>query len=86
MTITIAPPWDGRPSRRAVLAVTGLSGLALAAGSKGAFGAAAENVLKVGFVSPRTGALAGFGQTDGYVPRPRPQGARERAQDRRQDL
>ena len=23
--------------------------------------------MKVGFVSPRTGALAGFGQTDGYV-------------------
>ena len=24
-------------------------------------------MLKVGFVSPRTGALGGFGQTDGYV-------------------
>ena len=67
MTITNAAPFDGRPSRRAVLAVTGLSGLALVAGSKGAFGAAADNVLRVGFVSPRTGALAGFGQTDGYV-------------------
>ena len=27
----------------------------------------AANELKVGFVSPRTGPLAGFGQTDGYV-------------------
>ncbi len=29
--------------------------------------AAADATLKVGFISPRTGALAGFGQTDGYV-------------------
>ena len=27
----------------------------------------AEATLKVGFVSPRTGALGGFGETDGYV-------------------
>jgi branched-chain amino acid transport system substrate-binding protein len=51
------------PSRRAVLAATG----ALALGAGRPARAAAENVLKVGFVSPRTGALAGFGQTDGYV-------------------
>ena len=39
----------------------------LSLGARGAFAAGAENVLKVGFISPRTGALGGFGQTDGYV-------------------
>ncbi len=29
--------------------------------------ALAADVLKVGFISPRTGPLAGFGETDGYV-------------------
>ena len=54
-----------KPSRRKVLA--GAGGLAIAAASRGSFAAGAENSLKVGFISPRTGALAGFGQTDGYV-------------------
>ena len=53
-------------SRRDFMAA-GLGGLALATGTRGAYAAGAENVLKVGFISPRTGALAGFGQTDGYV-------------------
>ena len=53
------------PSRRAVLA--GTAGLALSATSRGAFAAGPENTLRVGFISPRTGALAGFGQTDGYI-------------------
>ena len=47
--------------RRAVLA--GAGALAL----MGRNAAAASRTLKVGFVSPRTGALAGFGQTDGHV-------------------
>jgi branched-chain amino acid transport system substrate-binding protein len=51
-------------SRRHVIA--GAAGLAVAAGGGRAF-AASETVLRIGFVSPRTGALAGFGQTDGYV-------------------
>ena len=55
------------PSRRALLAGAGAGGLALAMGGRGAFAAGAENVLKIGFISPRTGALAGFGETDGYV-------------------
>jgi branched-chain amino acid transport system substrate-binding protein len=55
------------PSRRDVLAIAGAGGLALTLGGRGAFAAGAENVLKIGFVSPRTGALAGFGETDGYV-------------------
>ena len=33
----------------------------------GAFAANSENVLKIGFISPRTGPLGSFGQTDGYV-------------------
>lgn len=54
-------------SRRDLIAAAGLGGLALATGARSAFAAGADNVLKVGFISPRTGALAGFGQTDGYV-------------------
>jgi len=57
----------GGPSRRQLLAAAGAGGLALGLGGRGAFAAGAENVLKIGFVSPRTGALAGFGETDGYV-------------------
>ncbi len=52
-------------SRRRVLGAAGAGGLAAAVGRR-AF-AAADTTLKVGFISPRTGALAGFGQTDGYV-------------------
>jgi branched-chain amino acid transport system substrate-binding protein len=54
-------------SRRQVLAAAGAGGAALAAGWRPTNAAAAENVLKIGFISPRTGALAGFGETDGYV-------------------
>jgi len=54
-------------SRRQLLASAGAGGLALSLGGRGAFAAGAENVLKIGFISPRTGALAGFGETDGYV-------------------
>ncbi len=54
-------------SRRQLLANAGAGGLALSVGGRGAFAAGAENVLKIGFISPRTGALAGFGETDGYV-------------------
>ncbi len=55
----------GGLSRRGVIAAAG--GLALAGTTRRGFAAGAENVLKIGFVSPRTGALAGFGETDGYV-------------------
>jgi branched-chain amino acid transport system substrate-binding protein len=56
---------QGNVTRRGLIAASG--GLALGAVARGRFAAAAENTLKVGFVSPRTGALAGFGETDGYV-------------------
>jgi branched-chain amino acid transport system substrate-binding protein len=54
-------------SRRGLMLAAGATGLAAAARPYGAFAAGAEATLKVGFVSPRTGALGGFGQTDGYV-------------------
>jgi branched-chain amino acid transport system substrate-binding protein len=53
-------------SRREVMAAAGAGSVALAVGRGRAF-AAPDKVLKVGFVSPRTGALGGFGETDGYV-------------------
>ena len=54
-------------SRRNLLLSAGATSLALASGSRRAFAAGAENTLRVGFISPRTGPLGGFGQTDGYV-------------------
>ncbi len=54
-------------SRRGLILSAGAAGLAAASGPRGAYAAGAEAKLKVGFISPRTGALGGFGQTDGYV-------------------
>ena len=53
-------------SRRGLLLSAGAAGLVVS-GPRGVFAAGAESSLKVGFISPRTGALGGFGQTDGYV-------------------
>lgn len=52
-------------NRRHFLAGTAAAGLVLTAGGRVAF--AQDATLKVGFISPRTGPLGGFGQTDGYV-------------------
>src|SRR5580658_4588611 len=52
-------------SRRQV--ILGAGGIALAGSSRAWAAAEPQNTLKVGFVSPRTGPLAGFGKTDGYV-------------------
>ena len=54
-------------SRRGVIASAAAAGLAAAARPYGAFAAGPEATLKVGFISPRTGKLGGFGETDGYV-------------------
>jgi len=54
-------------SRRALIVSAGAAGLVAAARPHGAFAAGPEATLKVGFISPRTGALGGFGETDGYV-------------------
>ncbi|RWE73737.1 ABC transporter substrate-binding protein [Mesorhizobium sp.] len=53
-------------SRRQFIATSVAGGAALAFGRVKAFAQSADT-LKVGFVSPRTGPLAGFGETDGYV-------------------
>ena len=59
---------SGAPmSRRGLIVSAGAAGLAAAARPYGAFAAGPEATLKVGFVSPRTGKLAGFGETDGYM-------------------
>ncbi|HLW90745.1 MAG TPA: ABC transporter substrate-binding protein [Roseiarcus sp.] len=57
----------GSLTRRQALVTAGAGGLALAASWRSAKAAGATDVLKIGFISPRTGALAGFGETDGYV-------------------
>ncbi|MDO6966556.1 branched-chain amino acid transport system substrate-binding protein [Rhizobium alvei] len=54
----------GGLTRREMLAASAVTSAALAFGIKPAF---AADTLKVGFISPRTGPLAGFGETDGYV-------------------
>ncbi|MEK1929650.1 MAG: ABC transporter substrate-binding protein, partial [Pararhizobium sp.] len=53
-------------TRRSFIAATAAGGAALALSGRTAF-AQNGDTLKVGFISPRTGPLAGFGQTDGYV-------------------
>jgi branched-chain amino acid transport system substrate-binding protein len=63
--MTMIPGSGGTLSRRSLIAAA--AGGAMLAGGRHGFAAGAENVLKIGFISPRTGALAGFGQTDGYV-------------------
>ena len=56
------------PSRRTVLGAGGAVGLTLLnPGSIFAQGADAANTIRVGFMSPRTGRLASFGEADGYV-------------------
>lgn len=52
-------------SRRHFIATSAASGLALGMGAR-AFGQGAAT-LKIGFISPRTGPLGGFGEGDGYV-------------------
>ncbi|WP_349961220.1 ABC transporter substrate-binding protein [Rhizobium sp. ZPR3] len=52
-------------TRRDFMTAAAAGTTALAFGGRKAF--AADDTLKVGFVSPRTGPLGGFGETDGYV-------------------
>jgi branched-chain amino acid transport system substrate-binding protein len=56
----------GGVSRRQFIATSIAGGAALGLSRGKAFAQAADT-LKVGFVSPRTGPLGGFGETDGYV-------------------
>lgn len=55
----------GGLTRRDFMAAAAAGTTALAFGGREAF--AADDTLKVGFISPRTGPLGGFGETDGYV-------------------
>ncbi|OJY78581.1 MULTISPECIES: ABC transporter substrate-binding protein [unclassified Rhizobium] len=52
-------------TRRDFMTAAAAGTSALAFGGRRAF--AADDTLKVGFISPRTGPLGGFGETDGYV-------------------
>ncbi len=52
-------------TRRDLMTAAAAGTAALAFGGRRAF--AADDTLKVGFISPRTGPLGGFGETDGYV-------------------
>ncbi len=53
-------------SRRRFIAASAATGAVLALSRRGAFAADAPK-LKIGFISPVTGALAGFGEGDAYV-------------------
>ncbi|MBB3660592.1 branched-chain amino acid transport system substrate-binding protein [Rhizobium sp. BK650] len=53
-------------TRRSFMATTMAGGTALALSGRRAL-AESSDTLKVGFISPRTGPLGGFGETDGYV-------------------
>lgn len=57
-----------QPSRREVLGGTGAVGLLLLnPGSIFAQGADGANTIRVGFISPRTGPLASFGEADAFI-------------------
>jgi len=64
---------SSKAKNRANLAITrrsfmaGATAAATSGLTRSAFSADAEKRIKVGFISPRTGALAGFGQSDGYI-------------------
>ncbi len=60
--LTNAARW----TRRGFIASTAAAGAALAIGGHTTYAAAADT-LKVGFISPRTGPLGGFGEGDGYI-------------------
>lgn len=56
----------GHLTRRSLLA-TGAAGLATFGLGRGGARAQSAETLRIGFISPVSGPLAGFGQTDGYV-------------------
>ena len=59
---TIVGLGDAAISRRGLIVSAGAAGLAVAGRPYRAFAAAPEASLKVGFISPRTGKLGGFGR------------------------
>jgi branched-chain amino acid transport system substrate-binding protein len=61
------PMSTARINRRGFLKTTAATGLALAGGSMLAPAAHAATTIKVGYVSPQTGPLAAFGESDEYI-------------------
>ena len=64
---TIAQSAEESGLTRRRLIQTGAAALAAPAILRGGQALAADRVIKLGFVSPRTGPLAGFGEADGFV-------------------
>jgi len=62
-----SPDGLGAANRRAVLGVGGAVGLAMLNPASLFAQTSDANTIKVGFISPRTGPLAGFGEADGFV-------------------
>jgi branched-chain amino acid transport system substrate-binding protein len=56
-----------KPSRRAFLKNSAALGAAVAAGPIFAPAVHAAGTVKLGYVSPQTGPLAGFGEADDFV-------------------
>jgi branched-chain amino acid transport system substrate-binding protein len=54
-------------NRRAVLGVGGAVGLAMLSPTSLFAQTSDANTIRIGFISPRTGPLAGFGEADGFV-------------------
>jgi len=54
-------------SRRRFLAASATAAAMPVLSARGAWAAESENVIRVGFLSPRTGGLGVFGEGDGYV-------------------
>ena len=73
-------------TRRGFIASTAAAAGALAIGSYGSAAKAADGTIKVGFISPRTGPLGGFGEGDGYILDLARKAVGRRLQGRRQDL
>jgi branched-chain amino acid transport system substrate-binding protein len=56
-----------RTTRRDVIKTLGSAGLALGLGSAGRVLAQSDRKIRIGYVSPQTGPLAAFGETDKFV-------------------
>ena len=63
------PSFDPLMSRKQLVtrAGMGVGGLLIAQIAAACGGSSSGKTLKIGFVSPRTGPAAGFGEGDGYV-------------------